>query len=352
MLDGLASTIVVTKVRKDIVNIIEQFVAGEKDGEQQTLLSSEEEDDSDSDGAEFHASASKNVRLRELMEKKLARKQTIDGMRHPTEELPLQEALQKQEELKTRTLRYKNDEKRVKFEQEKEENRFRKDLKKSKLKGAEKTFKSFEPWKCGLCGKTNECKIQNCVTCGRCKTHKSEKELKLAEEKKAREVVGGGEDAKAEAKKKADEAQKINNDYLQFLAMKTKTDTEAVDRDSLAGDINGLLASLRGTLGPLSDEVVAPPVVIGTDWRVHEPNGRKDGQHVGEVNHDTSIEVDVVRKNKREDFLHSVGAGGEFAPKEGVNKTYHLSEAEKNYHEIKRPFDYSRSKEIKGDIDI
>ena len=138
----------------------------------------------------------------------------------------------------------------------------------------------------------------------------------------------------------------MNDDYLRFIAMKHKTDETAQERTEMAGEIGDLLASLRGTLGPLSDQVVPPPKVTNTDWRVGEPNGRKDGKHVSEINHDTSIDVDVVRKNEREDWLRQVGAGTDFAPKEGVNKTYGMTDAEVNYHEKKRPFDYDVKKKV------
>jgi hypothetical protein len=342
-LDGLASTITVTKIRKDVVNIIEQFVAGaEEGGGAHPSQNGNDGDDSDSDeddDDDYQPNLARNVRLRELMEKKHQKKLAVDDMRRPTEELPLQEALAKQEFLKTQTLRYKNDQKRVQFEREKEENRFRKDnVGKKAREDRAKAHNPYDPWQCSLCSKSNEGKIQKCATCGRPKKFVSEKEQKLLDEKSKRE--NATDEQKAEFKKKAEEAKKINDDYLKFLSMKKKTDTEADDRGSLAGDITGLLQSLRGTLGPLSDAVEAPPVVTGEDWRVHEPNGRLDGQHVNEVNHDTAVPVDVTRKNAREDFLHGVGAGGEFAPKEGVNKTYHLTEAEKNYHEIKKPFHY------------
>lgn len=117
--------------------------------------------------------------------------------------------------------------------------------------------------------------------------------------------------------------------------MKTKTDETALERSEMAGEIGDLLASLRGTLGPLSDQVVAPPKVTNEDWRVHEPNGRKDGMHVSEVNHDTSIPVDVKRKNEREDWLRQVGAGEDFAPKEGVNK---VSDSKSRSDELRRRY--------------
>ena len=147
-----------------------------------------------------------------------------------------------------------------------------------------------------------------------------------------------------EWKKEAEKHKKVNEDYLRFIAMKEKTDETAKERDALSGEIKNLLQSLRGSLGPLSDEVVATEKVTDRDWRVKESNGRTDGQHINEVNLDTDTEVDVKRKNQREDYLRSIGAGGDFAPQEGANARYNMSEREKNYHDKKKPFDYATNK--------
>jgi hypothetical protein len=382
-LDALPKTIIVTKIRRDMMGIIENFVAP-KEGEERAgerpgvpydesaetggtnggghLDSSDDDDDDDDDEFDYVASKEKNVRLRMLMaQKKRMRKEKEEAEGGVTlnsdmemKKLAVDEARRRQQDVQGRLLSRKEETQKSAYDRDIEEHRFDWDRRQQNRKrgnggdggGARvprKTFVSFEPWKCSLCGKENEAKERKCNTCGRDKTYMTGK----AKEKAAKEAandVPKDEKEMEEWKKEADKHKKVNEDYLKFIAMKRKTDETAAERDDLAGDIQSLLKSLRGSLGPLSDEVVAPKKVTDTDWRVKESNGRTDGKHINEINHDTDIEVDVGRRQKREDYLRSVGAGGDFAPQEGVNARYNMSQKEQEYHDLKRPFDYDVKK--------
>jgi hypothetical protein len=212
ILDGLPSTIVVTKNRKDIMRIIEEFVVGppdEEDGGAEQQGSSSEEESDEEDEPYYNAAASKNVKLRQLFEKRKAAKEKMQNVRNPVSELPLHEAIEKQDDLKKRTLAAKNAEERARYEKEKEDNRFVKKETGGGERKMRKTFVSFEPWACSLCGKKNEARETKCATCGRAKTHGLEKERAKAAEKAKTESADT-----EEAKKKAAEAKKINDEYV------------------------------------------------------------------------------------------------------------------------------------------
>ncbi|GMH59461.1 hypothetical protein TrST_g11493 [Triparma strigata] len=357
-LDGLPKTITVTKVRKDIVRIVENFVAarGEEEGtagveggvpiidEEEDREGEEEEESSDDDDFDYVASTAKNVKLRLLMQKAKAKAKETRKQQENWKGYALEEDIRKQQQLKGKQLTQIEAKQAAEKAAQDEIDRFDWE-KRSKRKGKQqtqatkKTFKSFEPWACGLCGKSNEAKERNCSTCGRDKLFTINKQKVAAAAAAAKEKPKDSAEAE-KFKEEAEKHKKVNDDYLRFIAMKNKTDDTIVERSEMAGEIEGLLASLRGTLGPLSDVVEAPPTVTNDDWRVKEPKGRRDGQHIGEINLDTSIPVDVKRKQERENFLRSVGAGEEFRPKEGVNQTYGMSEREVNYKEVKKPFSY------------
>ena len=378
-LDALPRTIIVTKIRKDMMGIIENFVAP-KEGEERAgerpgvpydesaetggtnggaaESDSSDDDDDDDDDYDYVASKEKNVRLRMLMaqKKRMRKEQEEAGGVHlnsdmEMKKLAVDEARRRQKDVQGKLLSRKEEMRKEAYDKDIEDHRFDWDRRQQNRKGGNgggarvprKTFVSFEPWKCSLCGKENEAKERNCKTCGRDKTHMTAKAKELAA-KDAAKKVPKDEKEMEEWKKEADKHKKVNEDYLKFIAMKEKTDETAVERDNLAGDIQSLLKSLRGSLGPLSDEVVAPEKITERDWRVKESNGRTDGQHINEINQDTDIEVDVVRRQKREDYLRSVGAGGDFAPQEGVNARYNMALREQEYHDKKRPFDYDRVK--------
>ncbi|GMH49285.1 hypothetical protein TrLO_g9497 [Triparma laevis f. longispina] len=351
-LDGLPKTITVTKVRKDIVRIVENFVAAR--GEEGTAgveggvpnMVEDEDSSDDDDDFDYVASTAKNVKLRLLMQKKKAKEKEkmVQQEQDNWKGYALGEDIRKQAFLKGKQLTQIEAKQAAEKHAQDEIDRFNWE-KRAKRKGKQgtqatkKTFKSFEPWACGICGQKNEAKERNCSTCGRDKMHTINKQKEAAAAAAAK--VKPKDEAEAEKfKEDAEKHKKVNDDYLKFIAMKNKTDDTIVERGQMAGEIEGLLASLRGTLGPLSDVVEAPPAITNDDWRVKEPKGRMDGQHVGDINLDTNIPLDVKRKNEREDWLRSVGAGGEFKPKEGVNATYGMTEREVNYKEAKKPFSY------------
>jgi len=375
-LDALPRTIIVTKIRRDMMSIIENFVApqegqeraGERPGVPYDDIQDgrnvgeedEEDDDSDEDDYDYVASKEKNIKLRMLM----AQKKRMQKQREKAggdvnlnsdmamKKLAVDEARRRQKDVQGKLLSRVEEKQKAEYDKDIEDHRFdwdRRQQKKAgaaggnKNRGVRKTFVSFEPWKCSLCGKENEAKERNCKTCGRDKTYMSAKAKEQAA-KNAAKSMPKDEKEMEEWKKEAEKHKKVNEDYLRFIAMKEKTDETAKERDALSGDIKNLLQSLRGSLGPLSDEVVAPEKVTDRDWRVKESNGRTDGQHINEVNFDTDIEVDVERKNQREDYLRSIGAGGDFAPQEGANARYNMSSREKSYHDKKKPFDYATTK--------
>jgi len=369
-LDALPRTIVVTKIRKDMMGIIENFVAPQEgdekagdrpgvpfDGDQGNNDSDDEEDESDDDDDyDYMASKNKNVKLRMLMaqKKRMQKEQeqaggTFLSTDAEMKKMALDNARRRQSDIQNKKLSSIEERQKMDYDKDIEDHKFDWDRcqqkrNRKKDRGARKTFVSFEPWKCSLCGKENEAKERNCKTCGRDKTFKTAKAKEQAVKDKETYKTPKDEKEMDEWKQEADKHKKINEDYLRFIAMKTKTDESAKERDDLAGDIQGLLKSLRGSLGPLSDEVVAPEKVTERDWRVKESNGRTDGKHVNELNLDTDIEVDVARKQKREDYLRSIGAGTDFAPQEGPNTRYSMSDKEKAYHDKKKPFDYDRIK--------
>ena len=133
--------------------------------------------------------------------------------------------------------------------------------------------------------------------------------------------------------------------------MKQKTDNDADQRNQMAGDITNLLASLRGTMATienvdnkderLADIVKKPPKDHNDDWRVKNATGRTDGREKEEAEKDF-MPPDVLRKQKREEFLERVGAGKEFAPHEGTNEQYKVDEGRRRYQEAqkKKKFTY------------
>jgi len=202
--------------------------------------------------------------------------------------------------------------------------------------------KLFQPWKCSICSKANGAEDKKCTVCGRAKNL----------DKKGKAPASGGEEDKHDMKSMKEENEKfakINEDYMRFHKMKTKTDNDANQRSVMADDITSLLASLRGTLTSietvdhggqqLADIVKKPPVEHNEDWRVKNPKGRVDGRDTEEVVKDY-MPPDVLRKQKREEFLERVGAGKEFAPHEGTNKDYGVDIKEVRYREAekKKPF--------------
>ena len=189
--------------------------------------------------------------------------------------------------------------------------------------------------------KQNAAEDKKCTVCGRRKNINLPQVIPEAD--KTADQKKNEMDA---MKKENEEHAKINQEYMNFHKMKTKTDAVADERGAMADDITSLLASLRGSIqtiedgnfkGRLADEVKPPPVEHNEDFRVKNPKGRTDGRTVEEANRPTP---DVIRQMTRDKFLSKVGAGKEFSPHEGPKVDYNLTEAERNYKNIKKPFDY------------
>ena len=175
------------------------------------------------------------------------------------------------------------------------------------------------PWNCSLCGKGNEKDDDKCKVCGRARNFTTKEEAAKKEKENAAAKADNPEDAKKKWKDENDKFKAINDDYLKFIKMKTKTDADAVARAELAGDIDKILQSLRlpnnsGGLGPLSDSVAAPTPVKQDQWRLHNPTNRTDGRDLDDVLQEPwKPKEGLELKIKREAFKSEVAAGGEFA---------------------------------------
>ena len=211
-LDSLPKTIVVTKIRKDMMRIIETFVAPDEDqdvaGEQGGVPRLDEDDEGneqaaneinsddsseDEDDFDYAKSREKNIKLKLLMARKKA-KQKAREKEENWKGYSLEEDLRRQHEIakkqltqieaKQAQLKVADDEKeRFNLEAKKQ-----KRLDKQKNQATKKTFKSFSPWKCGVCSKENEAKCVACSVCGRKKTHTIEKDRDEAAKRAAAHV--------------------------------------------------------------------------------------------------------------------------------------------------------------------